>query len=128
MREFEEETRISKHLIRAFGQIKLQELFIGTNGKTYSSKYFLCETTHLLPQPPMQYSSNSIIRPWFLSDEISSLHWATPEEAKYMIKTTTKPTACGSTRAELIDKCQQYIAKEYNFETTKEKALSSSCP
>jgi len=114
LREFEEETGISKHQVRVLDRHKtMHELYIGTNGKMYRTIYFLSESSFLLPFPPLQRSKISTLRPFYLSDELSALRWCTYEEAHYLLYTTTQPRSCREARLTLLDKARSIISRSY---------------
>ena len=114
LREFEEETGISKHQVRVLDRHKtMHELYVGTNGKMYRTVYYLSESTCLLPAPPMKRSTRSRLRPFYLSDELSTLRWCTFDEARYLVSTTTQPHSCREARLSLIDKAWSIIARSY---------------
>ena len=144
LREFEEETGFSRHQIWVLDRNKcMNELYIGTNGKTYRTVYFLAETGTLLPFPIKKQSSRSKIRPFYHTDEIAQLTWATADEAKHLITTTTRPLSCCESRLSLLNKSISIISKRYMLDPispsiepkqsmvlsgNQQKRLLSSCP
>jgi 8-oxo-dGTP pyrophosphatase MutT (NUDIX family) len=114
LREFEEETGISKHQVRVLDRHKtMHELYVGTNGKLYRTVYYLSEATTLLPTPPMKRSLRSKLRPFYLSDELNSLRWCSFDEAQYLVYSTTQPRSCREARLSLIDKARLIIGRSY---------------
>ena len=114
LREFEEETGISRHQVRVLDRHKtMHELYMGTNGKMYRTVYYLSEATSLLPSPPMKRSHRSKLRPFYLSDELSVLKWCTFEEARFLIWSTTQPSSCRDARLALVDKAHSIIGRSY---------------
>jgi len=128
LREFEEETGISKHQVRILDRHKtMHELYMGTNGKMYRTIYFLSEASFLLPFPPLKRSRRSRLRPFYLSDELSTLRWCTFDEARYLIYTTTQPRSCREARLGLMDKARSIISRSYMLESAElEEPISST--
>ena len=84
IRETVEETTIpeSNFKIIDSSNIHYSELFNGSNGKTYYTKYFLCEMKEEIH--PIRAQINSI-RKTTVSDEVSEVRWEYFEEAcKYL--------------------------------------------
>jgi len=77
LREFEEETGISKTSITVITNVMpFEEIFIGTNYKSYKHKYFLAHTTEL----DSKYLQN------FQVTEVSKLEWKTLDECLKSIR------------------------------------------
>ena len=70
MREFEEETGISKHKISIVQNLlPFEEIFIGTNHKSYKHKYFLAHIDEIF--------CNDLFMENFQKTEVSKLEWKT---------------------------------------------------
>ena len=77
LREFEEETGISKNKITVIENIMpFEEIFIGTNYKSYKHKYFLAY---------MDDSDNNILENFQIT-EVSKLEWKTLDECLQSIR------------------------------------------
>ena len=78
LREFEEETGISKNeLTLVDNVIPFEEIFIGTNHKSYKHKYFLAT---------MDYNDNERNLDNFQKTEVSKLEWKTLDECLESIR------------------------------------------
>jgi 8-oxo-dGTP pyrophosphatase MutT (NUDIX family) len=78
LREFEEETGISKHIIHLIENIlPFEEIFIGTNHKSYKHKYYLA----FIKDNDSLISLNN-----FQVSEVSKLEWKTVNECVYSIR------------------------------------------
>lgn len=82
LREFEEETGISKNMINVVENIiPFEEIFIGTNYKSYKHKYFLANM-----QNDNLLSENKINLNNFQKSEVSKLDWKTLDECLESIR------------------------------------------
>jgi 8-oxo-dGTP pyrophosphatase MutT (NUDIX family) len=77
-REFKEETRINIGYTELLNIPPVKELFLGSNGKPYSTLYYFAKVDYQLPIS--KFSINGI-RKETVSEEISNLQWCTFEEA-----------------------------------------------
>jgi len=76
LREFEEETGISKKIIRIVENLlPFEEIFLGSNHKSYKNKYFLGYTEYL------KYNLNN-----YQETEVSKIEWKTLEECLESIR------------------------------------------
>ena len=76
LREFEEETGISQYKLKIVENVlPFEELFIGTNHKSYKNKYFLAYMNE-----PEEYLNN------FQKSEVSKLEWKTINECLEAIR------------------------------------------
>jgi 8-oxo-dGTP pyrophosphatase MutT (NUDIX family) len=76
LREFEEETGILQHKIKVIENVlPFEEIFIGTNHKSYKHKYFLA-----------YMSNNNEILSNFQPSEVSKLEWKTLDECLEAIR------------------------------------------
>ena len=85
IRETEEETRIPKSIYNTnpIGSPKFNERFQGSNGKGYSTTYFLCEFKK--PYVPELLDATNGIRKKALSEEAHKILWVPYKEAcKYL--------------------------------------------
>jgi 8-oxo-dGTP pyrophosphatase MutT (NUDIX family) len=81
LREFEEETGISKNKINIIENIMpFEEIFIGTNYKSYKHKYFLAYMDENVNENDTQFLEN------FQITEVSKLEWKTLEESLESIR------------------------------------------
>lgn len=80
LREFSEETRLPIKNIHIHKNISFSEEFIGTNGKTYATTYFLAN----IPEPVNASFVNTpqCIRKKTISEEAADVKWFDFEEAK----------------------------------------------
>lgn len=78
-REFEEETRFATSSFTFYPEISFKEEFIGSNGKNYSSTYYLAYSPS--QTTPKYIETNNHIRPHSISEEAADLKWVTFEEA-----------------------------------------------
>lgn len=79
LREFGEETRIPTEEITIIQNIPYVENFKGSNGKAYSTHYFLAQIpSNHLPKP---HDTPQCIRKTAVSEEASSVEWYTYEDA-----------------------------------------------
>jgi 8-oxo-dGTP pyrophosphatase MutT (NUDIX family) len=75
LREYEEETGYDKNdLIVLSNVLPYEEVFTGSNYKSYKHKYFIAKSNHRLQKRPFQ------------DNEVSDLKWVTYEEAISMIR------------------------------------------
>jgi 8-oxo-dGTP pyrophosphatase MutT (NUDIX family) len=83
LREFEEETRIPSSLIDVLPCAPLEEHFVGSNGRNYSTHYYLATVKKKMP---IEYISTShLIRKQTVSEEAYDARWITSGEAdKYL--------------------------------------------
>jgi len=93
MREFEEETGIKSHLLYQIQNLlPFNEIFTGSNFKSYKSRYFLCNVN-------FEQESNFKIQ----KCEVSDIGWFTYEEVLYKIRNTHE------SKIEVIKKVHQFI-------------------
>lgn len=81
IREFEEETKITISTdVKIIQDIPFTEIFKGSNGKSYSTQYYLAE----IPKPiyTQPHSTPNCIRKSTISEEASNIGWFTFEECK----------------------------------------------
>ena len=74
-REFEEESGMSKAQTTLFFQEPVSEVFSGTNGKTYSTHYYVCETPSEIDIVYKRSSSKVSGREKTICHEIKDLAW-----------------------------------------------------
>lgn len=75
LREYEEETGYDKHTIKIIKNVlPYEEIFMGSNYKSYIHKYFLGK------------SDNIVVKHSFQETEVSDMKWVTYEEAIQMIR------------------------------------------
>jgi ADP-ribose pyrophosphatase YjhB (NUDIX family) len=80
-REFKEETKLDTSTLDYEGKSFI-EVFKGSNGKSYSTKYFLAKSKYLFPTTKIELNTiNNGIRQETVSEELSDLEWVTYEEA-----------------------------------------------
>lgn len=79
LREFEEETRISKDTINHVCDTPFTEFFTGSNGKKYCTIYYLSEIKQIIK--PTIINLENRIRPTTISDEAGDVWWATYQES-----------------------------------------------
>lgn len=78
LREFQEETTISKELIQIYNSNPQTELYIGTDGKLYRTIFYLA----FIPfKPVIRYKSNKYFFRRFLTGETSQIRWMTFKNA-----------------------------------------------
>ncbi len=78
VREFEEETRMSLDYLNLLNLPPSKEVFKGSNGKMYSTVYYIAQVDHKIPIRKMITTG---IRTETVSEEISNLRWCTLEDA-----------------------------------------------
>lgn len=78
-REFKEETLIDLNYLNLLNIVPSQEIFKGTNGKIYSTVYYIAHTKEKIPIEKVQIIDS--IRTETISDEISNLRWCRLHEA-----------------------------------------------
>lgn len=78
-REFQEETSIDSSLIDIVKEIPYVEDFKGSNGKFYSTHYFLAKIQH--PIIPQRIDTPQCIRKSTVTEEASNVKWLTFDEA-----------------------------------------------
>lgn len=86
-REFKEETGIrnTDHLKIQRGCVPYKEVYSGSNGKLYSTYYYLVESPNLID---IQYrQTNMCIRKTTISSEVLSMEWMTYEDALKVLST-----------------------------------------
>jgi 8-oxo-dGTP pyrophosphatase MutT (NUDIX family) len=80
LREFEEETKLSiSTSVKIIQKTPLIETFKGSNGKIYSTHYFIAEIAE--PLTPLTYDTPHCIRKTTISEEASDIKWFTLEES-----------------------------------------------
>ncbi len=77
-REFKEETRMSIDYLNLLNLPPSKEVFKGSNGKMYSTVYYIAQVDHKIPIRKITVSG---IRTETISEEISNLRWCTLDEA-----------------------------------------------
>lgn len=80
LREFEEETHISRELVRLNRGRPLVEVFQGSNGKFYKTVYYIADCDHELEFKYIKLDGG--LRSQTISEEMCDLRWATLAEAK----------------------------------------------
>lgn len=101
IREFIEETRIQLDYKNLIDAPSLTETFTGTNGKVYSTTYFIALVDE---ETPIQYTTPNCMRPNTVSEEIADMRWVSIETAReqYLIER----------RVELLERSRRFI-EEY---------------
>jgi len=80
MREFEEETKIPITELKVYKELDtLDEEYIGSDSKTYATRYFLCKSPK--EYPPIYVNATHGIRKTYISEEASDIKWVTVSEA-----------------------------------------------
>jgi 8-oxo-dGTP pyrophosphatase MutT (NUDIX family) len=75
LREYEEETGYDKHILQLLENVlPYEEIFIGSNYKSYTHKYYIA------------FSDTVCIKHKFQESEVSDMKWVTYEEAIDMIR------------------------------------------
>jgi len=77
-REFKEESSLSIDYLNLLNLNPSQEIFKGSNGKMYSTIYYIAQTENKLPFNKIKLNG---LRSETISEEISNLKWCTLEEA-----------------------------------------------
>lgn len=77
-REFQEETRMSIDYLNLLNLPPCTEVFKGSNGKMYSTIYYVAQVDHEIPIRKMVTNG---LRTETISEEISNLRWCTISEA-----------------------------------------------
>ncbi len=77
-REFTEETKMSIDYLNLLGLPPSKEVFKGSNGKMYSTVYYIAQVANQIPIRKMVVDG---LRTETISAEISNLRWCTLEEA-----------------------------------------------
>lgn len=72
LREFEEETTIPRKDIQIINYNPYEELYIGTDGKTYKTVYFLGYIPYI---PEIKKKTTAEIRKSYISEEVSNIEW-----------------------------------------------------
>lgn len=80
LREFEEETTISRDKLVIQSDKPFVEIFTGTNGRRYMTQYFLA-TIDQMVQPAFRELPDRL-RVFTISEEASDVKWCTQEEAE----------------------------------------------
>lgn len=80
LREFEEETTISKDLVIVQSPKPFVELFTGTNNRRYMTQYFLATIDQMIQ--PTHRELQGRLRSHTISEEASDVKWCTQEEAE----------------------------------------------
>lgn len=81
-REFEEETRLSIDYLNLLNITPITEIFKGSNGKMYSTVYYVAQVNNKLP---IKKISTKGLRTETVSEEISNLRWCTIDMAKNLL-------------------------------------------
>ena len=85
LREFEEETGFSKKQIKVVENLMpFEEIFIGSNHKSYKHKYFLACATNTTTNTNTNTNTNSLYN--FQKTEVSKIEWKTLEECLESIR------------------------------------------
>jgi 8-oxo-dGTP pyrophosphatase MutT (NUDIX family) len=77
-REFKEETKMSLDYLNLLNLPPSTEVFKGTNGRMYSTVYYIAQVDHKIP---IQKITTQGLRSETVSEEISNLAWCTQGEA-----------------------------------------------
>jgi len=77
-REFEEESKMSIDYLNLLNLPPSKEVFKGSNGKMYSTVYYIAQVDHKIPIRKMIVNG---LRTETVSEEISNLRWCTLEDA-----------------------------------------------
>lgn len=72
LREFEEETTISKTLIQVLKIRPFEELYTGTDGRLYRSVYYIAYIPYI---PSVNIHNNCKLRGGYISEEVSDIIW-----------------------------------------------------
>lgn len=108
MREFEEETGMRADAIREYTPDRITETYIGTNGRTYSTTYCVCETFGKLRINHIRSCSTIEGREYIICKEIKDLMWATLEEIE-------QGELLNEMRIKLLHKVDELITQTKNF-------------
>lgn len=84
IREFYEETKIKTHDIHILDNTVLIEPYIGTDGLSYQTNYFIAKIDRL-PEVVLKPVDHSIFRTHSVSEEISEMKFLTLEETKLVL-------------------------------------------
>lgn len=82
MREFKEETRMQIDYLNLLNMAPSTEIFKGSNGKTYSTVYYIAQANNRIPICKFETFG---IRKETISEEISNLAWCTMKEAESLL-------------------------------------------
>lgn len=82
LREFEEETTISKHKLEIKRINPLEDFYIGTDGRSYRTVYYLAKIER---RPYIIYKSSQYIRKTYVSDEVSQIMWGSLDNCLYKL-------------------------------------------
>jgi 8-oxo-dGTP pyrophosphatase MutT (NUDIX family) len=105
VRESEEECRVPRDLYRVL-PFKYSEKFLGSNGVSYSTTYFLCEVKDRYI-PPRIDTSQGCIRKSSISEEVNDIKWLTYENACEILNSQRK-----SILYEANDAIKKYVASK----------------
>jgi 8-oxo-dGTP pyrophosphatase MutT (NUDIX family) len=84
LREFEEETRISKYYIKILDDfVPFREMRYGSNGTQYQAFYYVAESSCMYT--PKKIATPQCLRSDTISDEIIDLKWVTIKEAATLL-------------------------------------------
>jgi len=92
IRESEEECRVPRDLYRVL-PFKYSEKFLGSNGVSYSTTYFLCEVKERYI-PPRIDTSGGCIRTTSISEEVNDVAWLTYENTLELLNFQRKLILC----------------------------------
>lgn len=89
LREFEEEVKISRDMVKVSGLPPLEEKYIGSDGKKYKNVYYRCSTTHMIIPRKVRTRSRIQGRQYMVSKEILDVKWMKKEEALEFLDDST---------------------------------------
>ena len=88
LREYEEETGYDKHMLQLLENVlPYEEIFIGSNYKSYTHKYYVA------------FSNTVVVKHKFQESEVSDMKWVTYEEAIELIRLGVKRIGTSSAKA-----------------------------
>lgn len=83
IREFKEESKLSIDYINLLSLPPSVEVFKGSNGKMYSTVYYIAQVNQMIP---IKKIATTGIRKETISEEISNLRWCTIEQALPLLR------------------------------------------
>lgn len=101
LREFEEETTITRDQIKVRRNHPFVEVFTGSNGKKYITKYFVATCESCVDPKPRNIGKR--IRPYSVSEEASRVKWFDADVAKVYLN---------SRRSEILDLVLDHLEEE----------------
>jgi 8-oxo-dGTP pyrophosphatase MutT (NUDIX family) len=105
IRESEEECRVPRDLYRVL-PFKYSEKFLGSNGVSYSTTYFLCEVKERYI-PPRIDTTQGCIRTSSISEEVNDVKWLTYDDACEILNSQRKSILC-----EANDAVKKYVSSK----------------